>query len=76
MVTADSKDAAICKLFKTYYNALSYLNINIDVDESYIDSTIILNKLGYSDTVGYNGYRINKHYCNALSLISSKMEYL
>ena len=60
-------------VFKNAFNQfLKKYKLYIDNNEAYIDSTTILNKYGYSNTVSLNSYESKKHKSNKLSIIGSK----
>ena len=54
-------------VFKNAYTKfLKKYSLYINNDEAYIDTTTILNKYGYINTVGYNSFESKKHKCNKL----------
>jgi hypothetical protein len=60
-------------VFKNVYNTfLKKYKCYIDNDEVYIDSSIIINKYGYTNTTGINTYEARKHRSNKISCIVSK----
>lgn len=59
-----------------FKNAFHYaINTNapfIDYSEAYIDTSVVINKLGYANSTGWNGYSCKKHKSNKFSCIVSK----